>query len=240
MENGKYEAVSNAASVYEKDGKLLLAVEFRVGDEMLKWFTTLIFTDGKANTKMLKNIREWSGWDGIDPYWIQDNAGAEWPVDITVAWEASVKDPNKQFLNVKWVDKSGCSSSALPVSADRASVLARFGSKFRAEAGPQGIPTGRHTPVKTAAPATPPARAPLPTPTRPSPSGVKHTQASCWDALQAGQPNASPEEVVALWYSLIAERDQATMTGADWAAMAEAIGRLSVKPPTADEEPMPF
>ena len=239
MENGKYEAVSNAASVYEKDGKVLLAVEFRVGDEneMLKWYTTLFFSDGEPNTKMLKNIRGWSGWDGIDPYWLQDNAGAEWPVEATVAWEAGNKDPSKTFLNVKWVDKPGCSSGGLPDPADRASLLARFGSKFRAAAGPRAIPSGRHTPVKTAAP---PARVPPPAPTRAPPGGVKHTQSSCWDALQAGQPDASPDEVIALWYSLIAERDQATMTGADWANVAEAISRLSVKSATDDGEPMPF
>jgi len=110
----------------------------------------------------------------------------------------------------------------------------------RSVAGPQSVANGRHTPVKTSAPASPPARNPPPAPTRPPPGGVKHTQASCWDALQAVKPNASQEEVVALWYSLIAERDQATMTSADWANVAEAIGQLSVHPATTDHEPMPF
>ncbi len=98
----------------------------------------------------------------------------------------------------------------------------------------------RHTPVKIAAPAIPPTRVPTPAPTRPPSGGVKHTQTSCWDALQAAQPNASSDQVVALWYSLIGERDQATMISDDWAGIAEAIERLSVNPATTDEEPMPF
>ena len=127
----------------------------------------------------------------------------------------------------------------MPASSDRAAILSEFGSRLRALAGPQPVMNSRHTPVKTA-PAVPPARVPTPAPMRPPPGGVKHTQASCWEALQASQPNASSDEVVALWYSLIGERDQATMTSDDWANVAEAIGRLSVNPTTTDDEPMPF
>jgi len=239
MDNGKYEAVTQSASVYEKEGKLMLAVEFRVGDELLKSFFVLVKADGMANEGVIRGIRDWSGWDGIDPYWIQDNAGAEWPCEVTVAWEPGFKDPSKSFLNIKWVNKIG-SSGNMPESSDRSAIMARFGSKLRSVAGPQSVANGRHTPVKTSAPASPPARNPPPAPTRPPPGGVKHTQASCWDALQAVKPNASQEEVVALWYSLIAERDQATMTSADWANVAEAIGQLSVHPATTDHEPMPF
>jgi hypothetical protein len=68
---------------------------------------------------------------------------------------------------------------------------------------------------------------------------VNHTQTSCWDLLQAGQPNASQPELEALWYSIVTG-DQASMTGADWARVADAISRLSVNVATADEEPMPF
>ena len=44
---GKYDAVSNSASVYKKDGKLLCAMEFRVGEEneMLKKFFVLFKLD---------------------------------------------------------------------------------------------------------------------------------------------------------------------------------------------------
>ena len=237
---GKYDAVSNSASVYKKDGKLLCAMEFRVGEEneMLKKFFVLFKADGSPNMDDYNLIREFSGWNGIDPYWIQDNAEAEWPVSVVVGMLPGYKEPTKLFPTIKWVNTVG--GGGMPVSSDRAAILAEFGPRLRALAGPQPVMNSRHTPVKTATPAGPPARAPLPAPTRSPPSGVKHTQASCWDALQAGQPNASPDEVVALWYSLIAERDQATMTGADWANVAEAISRLSVKSATDDGEPMPF
>jgi hypothetical protein len=241
MENGRYVAFSTEASVYEKDGKLLLAFEFQVGDEALRWFTVLFYADEKPNKKMIRNIRGWSGWDGIDPYWLQDAAKLNLPVEVTVAWEADRKDDTKQYCNIKWVDKvgGGGGSGSLPEPSDRASVMAKWGAKFRAEAGPQAIPAGRHTPVKTATPpSVPPARVPPPAPARPPPGGVKHTQSSCWDALQAEQPDTSQAEIEALWYTIVTG-DQATMTGSDWAKVADAIERLSVKLP-ADEEPLPF
>ena len=245
MANGRYEAVTVAASVYEKDEKGMVAFEFLVGDEHLRTYTTLFWADGKPNTKLIKNTRDWSGWDGIDPYWLQDAAKTNIPVVVTVAWEADRNDPTKEYCNIKWVDKPGGNSGGgnLPEPADRATFLAKWGARFRAEAGPQGIPTGRHTPVKAAAPAgphsAPPARVSAPVPSRPPVGGVNHTQTSCWDALQAGQPNASQPELEALWYSIVTG-DQASMTGADWARVADAISRLSVKAATADEEPMPF
>jgi len=240
MEAGKYGAVSHSASVYEKDGKLIVAMEFSVGAEceMLKKYFVLFKADGSPNVNDYNLIREFSGWDGIDPYWIQENAGAEWPVEVVVAWEPGFKEPSKLFLNIKWVNAVG--GAGMPESSDRATIMARFGSRLRALAGPQPVQNSRHTPVKTTAPSAPPARVSPPAPTRPPPGGVNHTQTSCWEALQAAQPNASQDDVIALWYSLIAERDQATMNSADWAAVAEAIARLKVKTPTADEEPMPF
>jgi hypothetical protein len=68
---------------------------------------------------------------------------------------------------------------------------------------------------------------------------VNHTQTSCWDALQAGHPDTSQPEIEALWYSIVTG-DQATMTGSDWAKVADAIERLKDRSATADEEPMPF
>ena len=235
--------LQNAASVYKnKDKKLIVAFEFRVGEnnDLMRKRLVLFNADRTIYKRDYELIRELTGWDGIDPYWIQDNAAIEqWACEVVVAMEPGFTDPSRMFPNIQWVNTVRGGASALPTS-DRQAILAEFGPMLRAMAGPQPVMNSRHTPVKTAAPSAPPARAPLPAPTRPPPCGVKHTQASCWDALQAGQPNASPDEVVALWYSLIAERDQATMTGADWANVAEAISRLSVKSATDDGEPMPF
>jgi hypothetical protein len=174
-----------------------------------------------------------------------DAAKTNIPVVVTVAWEADRNDPTKQYCNIKWVDKPGGNSGGgnLPEPADRTAFLAKWGARFRAEAGPQGIPTGRHTPVKTATPAVPrsvpPARVSAPVPSRPPVGGVNHTQTSCWDALQAGHPDTSQPEIEALWYSIVTG-DQATMTGSDWAKVADAIERLKDRSATADEEPMPF
>jgi hypothetical protein len=243
MEAGKYSAVTNAASVYKnKDNKLIAAFEFRVGEnnDLMRKRLILFEADGMICKRDYKLIRELTGWDGIDPYWIQDNAAIEqWPAEVVVAMERGFKDPSRMFPNIQWVNTVRGGPSALPTS-DRAAILAEFGPRLRAMAGPQPVMNSRHTPVKTAAPSTPPARVPTPAPTRPPPGGVTHTQTSCWEALQAGQPNASSDQVVALWYSLIGERDQATMTSADWAGIAEAIERLSATPTATDEEPMPF
>ncbi len=243
MEAGKYSAVTNAASVYKnKDNKLIAAFEFRVGEnnDLMRKRLVLFNADRTIYKRDYDLIRELTGWDGIDPYWIQDNAAIEqWPCEVVVAMEPGFKDSSRMFPNIQWVNTVKGGPSALPTS-DRQAILAEYGPMLRAMAGPQPVMNARHTPVKAAAPSVPPPRAPVPALTRPPPGGVKHTQASCWEALQASQPNASSDEVVALWYSLIGERDQATMTSADWANVAEAIGRLSVNPTTTDDEPMPF
>jgi hypothetical protein len=241
MEAGKYSAVTNAASVYKnKDNKLIVAFEFRVGDnnDLMRKRLILFEADGMICKRDYNLIRELTGWDGIDPYWIQDNAAIEqWPAEVVVAMEPGFKDPSRMFPNIQWVNTVRGGPSALPTS-DRAAILAEFGPRLRALAGPQPVTNSRHTPVKTATPA-PPARVSAPVPSRPPVGGVNHTQTSCWDLLQAGQPNASQPELEALWYSIVTG-DQASMTGADWARVADAISRLSVKDATADEEPMPF
>ena len=247
MEAGKHDAVSNSASVYEKDGKLLVAMEFRVGadnDMLIKRFV-LFKADGTANEDDYNLIREFSGWDGIDPYWIQENAGAEWPVSVVTAWEAGWKDPSKQFLNIKWVNTVSGGGGGMPASADRAAIMSRFGSKLRAMAGPQPVGNPRHTPIKQTAPVAPPARPPARpvapvAPVRPAaPVGVKHTSTSCWEALVAGRPGESNEVLTGLWFTIIGEQDQGTMTSDDWARVADAVKRSSVAT-AKDEEPLPF
>lgn len=244
MENGKHNAVSNAATVYTKDDKLICAMEFLVGaeNEPVKNRFVLVKDDGTANEECIKGIREWSGWDGIDPYWLKENAPNQWPVEVVIKWEPGFKDPSKSFPNIKWVNAVG--GSGMQESDDRGAILARFGSALRAVAGPRPVPNARHTPVKqTPTPsANPPSRPAGPTaaPVRlPTSKPAMQTQTSCWEALGKGKPNATNEERTGIWFTLIGDRDQNDMTGADWAVMAEAIERMSDKPADADEA-LPF
>jgi hypothetical protein len=105
MEAGKYSAVTNAASVYKnKDNKLIVAFEFRVGDnnDLMRKRLILFEADGMICKRDYNLIRELTGWDGIDPYWIQDNAAIEqWPAEVVVAMEPGFKDPSRMFPNIQ-------------------------------------------------------------------------------------------------------------------------------------------
>lgn len=227
MEAGRYDAVTTAATVYEKDGKLLLAVAFNVAGVELKAYWVLIQQDGTANTKVILKIREWTGWDGLDPYWLVEHAGKQIACEVTVTLEPGFKTPGKLFPKIKWVDRAGGEGS-MPPLADRASIMAKFGSKFRSVAGPQAV--GAVSRPVQPAPKQPvaPLRAPLP-------CRAAHTQTSCWEALQAKCPDLSTEALTQRWFAFIGDKEQDAMTAEDWAQMAKAIAEYS-----GDDEPMPF
>lgn len=227
MEAGRYDAATTAATVYEKEGKLLLAVAFNVAGTELKSYWVLFQKDGTANTKVIQKIREWSGWDGLDPYWFVDHAEAGIPCEVTVEMEPGFKDQNRLYPKIKWVDRAG-GDGGMPQQANRAAVLAKYGAKFRALAGPQPVGEAPRPPQPAPKPATPPVRA-IPS------AKVTHTQASCWEALQAKCPELSAEALTELWFRLIGEKEQDAMTPEDWAQVSASIEAYS-----ADGEPMPF
>jgi hypothetical protein len=242
---GNYAATTKAATVYEKNGKLLLMLAFDVSGTEMKKATVLTEADGSLNTKNLERMREVFNWDGIDPYWFIENATAGLPCEVEVEMKPGFNDPTKSYPNINWINKAGGGGSEMPAPADRKSTLAKYGSKFRAVAGPQPVGVKPATPVAPPAKPTPPPAPPsAPAPRRPAPptaTVVHATLAECWEMMTTRYPSLSQDAMTDKWYGFIdaTGMDQADMTPEGWDKVKASIMADSfIGEP--DEEPMPF
>ncbi|MDD5704949.1 MAG: hypothetical protein PHR35_03430 [Kiritimatiellae bacterium] len=233
IQDGTYAARPGAASVYESEkGALVLALVVKIenGPE-LKSYHTLANRDGSINTRTVDNLKAWSGWDGVDPFWFMENDLSAAEVEVVIANEPGFTDPSKMFPKVKWVNPpGGGGGNKMPECADRRAVLAKYGAKFRAAAG--GVPIA---PVAAARKAEvgdprsaggPPAVRPVPVrpaPVRPAPSVA--TQAGAWARLCALGANLTQEQREEIWFAAVdaTGMDQVDMTPAGWAQVQGAI-----------------
>jgi len=223
MEAGRYSAVTIAATVYVKNDKLILGVTFNVEGHELNNFWVVGNNDGSVDKENIAKLREWAtDWNGVDPYWWKDNAGNHIPCEVTVKLEPGFRDPNRLYPKIKWVDRVGGEGNKLPPMTDRKAVLSRWGSGFRASAGPQpvGIKPTREPDVPAA---LPPTRAPVKT----APVSTEEepwSQSTCWALMQSRFSAMEANAVTDLWFEIIGERDQTEMTDDEWADVATAIG----------------
>ena len=138
--DGTYAARPGAASVYESQGGALvlaLVVKLTDGPE-LKSYHTLVNKDGVINTRTVDNLKAWSGWDGADPFWFMERDLSAVDVEVVIANEPGYSDPTRMYPKVKWVNPPGGGMGGVPDAADRRTVLAKYGAKFRALSG--GVP----------------------------------------------------------------------------------------------------
>lgn len=145
--DGTYAARPGAASVYESEkGALVLALVVKIenGPE-LKSYHTLVNRDGSINTRTVDNLKAWSGWNGVDPFWFMENDLTGLEVEVVIVNEPGFTDPSKLFPKVKWVNPPG-GGNKMPESADRGAILAKYGAKFRAVAG--GVAVGAVAPPR--------------------------------------------------------------------------------------------
>jgi hypothetical protein len=253
IQDGTYAARPGAASVYESEkGALVLALVVKIenGPE-LKSYHTLVNRDGSINTRTVDNLKAWSGWNGVDPFWFMENDLTGLEVEVVIANEPGFTDPSKTFPKVKWVNPPG-GGNKMPECADRGAILAKYGAKFRAVAG--GVPAGAVAlprvrnaeggarngavgpaaapPVKPAVPSDPPTTRPGGSPaTMPARSGppvnrpAGATQASAWARLCALGVNLTQEQREEIWFAAVdaTGMDQVDMTPAGWAQVQGAI-----------------
>ena len=229
MENGVYAARPKAASVYESaKGALVLALVHQLdGGGEIKSYHALTTKDGAINTRGVEDLKKWSGWDGCDPYWFMDTDLTGIAVELVVENEPGFSDPSKVFPKVKWVNPpGGGSGGGLHDPSDRKSVLAKYGSKFRAVAGPQPVarrqvsPGSAQPPARYTAPTLPPQVAN----TAPMRKAAA-TQSSAWARLSELGAGMGRGELEALWFACVDSTgmDQADMTAEGWAKVTEAV-----------------
>lgn len=198
--DGTYTGRPTTASCYEKDGRLILDVNFAVKDPNTgAWYKKdngydwearkrhwLTSADGAFNEKTIEGLKEWAkGWQprGLDDFWWFQNPDANGTpfgnliaigeVELNFATDGQgnqtiwVHDPNRP--------KSGGRKAYVPdgASADRAEMMAKWGTRAKAlfAATPKKVGTGTPAQAATpAAPATAPSRPSAPAqaaPTRP-------------------------------------------------------------------------
>jgi len=149
--------------------------------------------DGTLNEKTIESLKEVFGWDGRDPFWLQDSAAAlaEIPVQIILDWETW---NNQQRIKLQWLNPYGSTGGGDVVQAGdekRRAIGSRLGSKLRAFAGGAlanaPAPTGRpQAPRSTSRPAPPAAsKSTAPPPTTPPPATPR--------AAAQPEPPAEPE-----------------------------------------------
>jgi hypothetical protein len=233
IQPGRYPArATGVASVYENaKGSLVLAMEFFVEGQTLKWLTTLATEDNGINIKTVERLKQCFGWDGQDFFWFVENPESYIERDVEVTVEHRQGD-KATFVNIVFVDPPGGSGS-LPTSGNKASLLAKYGSKLRAISGgapAKTAPPAVKPPVK-APPAKPPAQPTLPfKPAAPDIKGTASNQMAVWARFAEGHEGKSEEEISSLWFAMLGEHfpgiDQGDLTPMQWGHLFEVLDQI--------------
>jgi len=185
--------------------------------------------DHSLNENTIEALKAALGWDGRDPFWIQDNADdlAGRPVQVKLAFE---EYNGSQSLKVAFLNPYGSRGGGLAKADEdmRKAVSNRLGSKFRALAG--GTPANPPKPAgKPSAPkpAAPPAKAAPPQVSAAAPKATS-TMEEAWGEFSRHCPlppegKWDQESTEKEWFRILAglfpgkQPDQ--LTPSDWAVM---------------------
>ena len=208
---GKYVCKLNGPLViYEAStGSLCAAVPSVMVDSgfTFKHTMVLVKADGTIMTKSTDTLKAVFGWNGEDPFWLMDNSlddGAMRAVEFEIVGGPETGDKGGQYFKSQWLNPLG-GGLKTPEAANRQSVLAKYGGKFKALAG-----TGKQN-VSGGAPATTGGAPVLPMPKVPRvPSTPPQTLQSAtmeeaWAALNENNPGKDAATIEKLWFDTIAK-----------------------------------
>lgn len=177
--------------------------------------------DGTLNTVTIDHLKSAFGWDGRDPFWLQDADFAGLIVQIKLTFETY---DNKTRLKVQYVDAEDATPSGVPQADDtaRRAIATRLGAKFRANAG--GMPAPAPKPPVGSRPA-PPKSKPAAKPPASAPSATDLTMQQAWEAFTKACPeNCTPEHVESEWFRLLGVtfpgKQPEQLSPQDWARFA--------------------
>jgi len=235
LENGIYGAFVRDVSLYLRGDNERLTAAFKLdcGGKELVHREWMELNDGTISDKTIKRLRScFPQWDGSIETLEQGFCVQDVEVEITVENEQDRDDPEKWWTRIQYMDPPGGGSggATMPERASQATLVSKYGARFRALAGgAQQAP-----PARTAAPANPPPpAAPAPPPPSPAPQAQEElpVQAStleeCWEALCEKHPDEMREQVSDRWFELLgrvgAGRDQADFGPDDWGRVLAEI-----------------
>lgn len=162
--------------------------------------------DGSLNTFTIDALKKATGWDGRDPFWLEDSLPADTVVKLTLESDTY---QGKTSIKVAFINHrdDGGSGVTKATPDQRRDIATRLGAKLRANAG--------GTPAPAPKPATPP-----PAPKKPAAPAPGCTKEDAWAAFAK---DAKPENVESEWMRILAElfptKGDDDMTASDWARM---------------------
>jgi len=230
FENGVYEAIVKDVSLYFRGEMERLTAAFRLecqGKELVhrEWVE---LNDGTLSEKCVKRLRAcFPSWDGDIGSLEQGHCCRGVAVLVTVENEQDRTDATKWWTRTRYMNPPGgaCSGAAtLPDKESRATLVSKYGARFRALAGGSQLAVGSRQSAVVPPKAPPPAPRPPAPPARSTGSGQAPAAVSnledCWEALCKRHPDELREQVGERWFALLARvvagKDQADFTSEDW------------------------
>ena len=182
--------------------------------------------DGSLNSITIDMLKAAFGWDGRDPFWLQDADLGEHVVQVKLTFE---EYEGRTRIKVQYVDAENASPASVPQADDtaRRSIGSRLGAKFRANAG--GTP----------APAPKPPAGSKPTPTKPKAATAPlpgappvATMQQAWETFVKACPsNWQQTDIESEWFRILGElfpgKQPDELKPTDWGIfIAEAPGKI--------------
>ena len=185
--------------------------------------------DGSLNTVTIDSLKNALGWDGRDPFWLQETDLSEHPVQVKLTFE---EYNGKTRIKVQYLNPYGSSGVGGVTKADgetRRSISNRLGSKLRAVSGPAKAPAKSAAPPKLP-PAKPKAK-PAEVPPE-QPKAGECTKQEAWEAFCAAYEKLGPkgkvEDCEQQWFAILADlfpgKQPDELSPTDWAKMRDQGG----------------
>ena len=227
IQEGKYEGVTVAASIYEApSGAVMCSMVVDVAGAHLKGGICLVQKDGTLSERGFKDVQAifgWSDWDWSK--WSQEPetfAGA-----AVQAVVETIQGERGEFSSIKHINPTGGGQRL--EKADAKGLAAKYGAKTRARFG--GVPSapfdaaqGRPA-TRTPSPQPSPLngegerRTPPPPPSVPPLDVPPSSMEVCWDAFCRENPDQNERDLYKLWaeyVKTVAGKLQNVCTPADW------------------------
>ena len=217
---GTYPAQRNAAIVIyvAESGALCAAIPVQLIGSDVAWSgkatVTLGKSSGELQTRTIDNLKKVFGWDGADPFTLEDMAIQEDKsvAEFEVVGEIDTYQPPegeaRDVFKIQYLNPIGGSSNMPERVADRKAVLSNWGSKFRAHSGgasapkPSAKPAAAAKPTvaaKKAAAAGPPGRSAGSPATTAMPRSATIEEA--WAAYEKANPGTDQDDLAAKFYA---------------------------------------
>ena len=174
--------------------------------------------DGAVNEMVYSSLKEALGWDGRDPFRLEETDLSEQPVQVKLGFESY---NGTQRLKVKYLNPYGSTGGGVSKADEstRTSIRNRLGPKLRAHAGPARTAKPKDTsPPKNKPPAKPPAGKKPP---------AESTMEEAWQAFCAAcDPETWDREAIEKeWFRIIADlfngKTPEELTPGEWATMRD-------------------